>query len=82
MTESNRTTTLRLRTPTAAPAPASVPPRNFVGVGARAGLEARSGMETRRTPLQTYIPRRADPTSQAIMDELAALGLADPEERD
>lgn len=76
MNERSRTTTLRLRTPTAAPAAAAVPPRSFVGAGARTGLE------TRRAPLQTYVPRRADPTSQAIMDELAALGLADPEERD
>jgi hypothetical protein len=40
------------------------------------------GLEVRRTPLQTYIPNRPDPTSRAILDELAALGLADPEERD
>jgi hypothetical protein len=76
MNDRNRTTTLRLRTPTAAPSVGSAPPRTFVGAGQRAGLEGR------RTPLQTYIPRRADPTSQAIMEELAALGLADSEERD
>jgi hypothetical protein len=76
MNDRNRATTLRLRTPTAAPAVGSGPPRSFVGAGTRAGLEVR------RTPLQTYIPRRADPTSEAIMEELAALGLADRDERD
>jgi hypothetical protein len=35
----------------------------------------------RRSHLQTFVPRRADPISQAILDELAALGLAEPEER-
>jgi hypothetical protein len=39
-------------------------------------------METRRAPLQTYIPNRPDPTSRAILDELAVLGLVEPEERD
>jgi hypothetical protein len=82
MNERNRATTLRLRTPTAAPAVGSNPPRSFVGAGPRAGLETRMGQEPRRAPLQTYIPNRPDPTSRAIMDELAALGLADPEERD
>jgi hypothetical protein len=76
MTDRNRATTLRLRTPTSAPAIGSAPPRTFTGPGPRAGLEVR------RTPLQTYIPNRPDPTSRAILDELAALGLADPEERD
>jgi hypothetical protein len=76
MNDRNRTTTLRLRTPTAAPSPAASPPRSFAGPG------VRSGQEVRRAPLQTYIPRRPDPTSQAIIDELAALGLADPDERD
>ena len=50
----------------------------------RAALSVRGSAldsEGRRTPLQTYIPRPPDPTSQAIMAELAALGLADPEER-
>ena len=75
MNDRNRTTTLRLRTPTAAPTVGPVPPRSFVGAGQRPGFEGR------RTPLQTYIPRPPDPTSQAIMAELAALGLADPEER-
>ena len=76
MNDRNRATTLRLRTPTAAPAIGSAPPRSFTGPGPRAGLEVR------RTPLQTYIPNRPDPTARAILDELAALGLADPEERD
>lgn len=76
MNDRNRSTTLRLRTPTAAPTVGSAPPRSFVGAGQRPGLEGR------RAPLQTFIPRRADPISQAIMAELAELGLADPEERD
>ena len=82
MNERNRATTLRLRTPVASPAAGSGPPRSFVGGGPRAGLETRIGAEPRRAPLQTYVPNRPDPTSRAIMDELAALGLADPEERD
>ena len=76
MNERTRTTTLRLRTPTAAPAVGSVPPRSFAGAG------HRTAMDVRRTPLQTYIPNRPDPTSRAILDELAELGLAEPEERD
>lgn len=76
MNDRNRTTTLRLRTPTAAPAVGMAPPRGFSSPAPRAGFEAR------RAPLQTYIPNRPDPTSRAILDELAALGLADPEERD
>ena len=76
MNDRNRTTTLRLRTPTAAPTVGSAPPRSFVGAGQRQSFEGR------RAPLQTFVPRRADPTSQAIMAELAELGLADPEERD
>lgn len=82
MNDRNRATTLRLRTPTAAPAAGAAPPRSFVGAGPRAGLETRTGYEPRRAPLQTYIPNRPDPISRAIIDELAALGLADPEERD
>ena len=76
MNDRNRSTTLRLRTPTAAPTAGSTPPRSFVGAGHRSGIEGR------RAPLQTFIPRRADPISQAIMAELAELGLADPEDRD
>lgn len=82
MNDRNRATTLRLRTPTAAPTVGSNPPRSFVGGGQRAGLETRMGPETRRAPLQTYIPNRPDPTSRAILDELAVLGLVEPEERD
>lgn len=81
MTDRNRATTLRLRTPIAAPASGSAPPRSFVGAGPRAGLEARSSVEPRRAQLQTYIPNRPDPTSRAILDELAVLGLAEPEEQ-
>jgi hypothetical protein len=78
MTDRNRSTTLRLRTP-AAPSAASAPaagaaPRSFGAV------PPRPGMEPRRPLVQTFIPRRADPTSQAILAELAALGLADPDE--
>ena len=76
MTDRNRATTLRLRTPTAAPSATSAPPRSFVGADHCIGVEA-----PRRAPLQTYIPRRADPTSEAILQELAALGLVEPEER-
>jgi hypothetical protein len=75
MTDRNRATTLRLRTPAAAPSPLSAPPRTFVGAGQRLGVEA-----PRRAPLQAYVPRR-DPTSEAILQELAALGLVEPEER-
>jgi hypothetical protein len=79
MTDRNRATTLRLRTsatpsvPGADGAPAA--PRSFTpGAG-------RPMMEPRRSNLQTYIPprRAADPTSQAILAELAALGLAEPD---
>ena len=74
MNDRDRTTTLRLRTPTAAPV--TGPPRGFVAGG------HRTSMEIRRSPLQTYVPRRADPISEAILDELAALGLAEKDERD
>lgn len=77
MNDRNRTTTLRLRTPTAAPAGGMAPPRGFASP-----VAPRVGFEARRAPLQTYIPNRPDPTSRAILDELAALGLADAEERD
>jgi len=82
MNERTRATTLRLRTPATAPTVGANPPRSFVGTGQRAGLEIRMGGEPRRAPLQTYVPNRADPTSRAILDELASLGLAEPEERD
>jgi hypothetical protein len=34
----------------------------------------------RRPQVQTFVTRRADPTSKAILDELAALGLAETDE--
>jgi hypothetical protein len=77
MTDRNRATTLRLRTPTAPPSPLAGPPRNLTVATPRPAGEA----VPRRSHLQTFVPRRADPTSQAILDELAALGLAEPEER-
>lgn len=76
MTDRNRATTLRLRTPTRPVVPgadgAPTAPRS-------PSAGTRPGLESRRSNLQTYIPaqRRADPTSQAILAELAALGLAD-----
>jgi hypothetical protein len=76
MTDRNRATTLRLRTPTTPPSPLAGPPRNFTVATPRAG-----DAPARRSHLQTFVPRRADPISQAILDELAALGLAEPEER-
>jgi hypothetical protein len=76
MTDRNRATTLRLRTPTAPPSPLAGPPRSLTVATPRTGE-----MAPRRSHLQTFVPRRADPTSQAILDELAALGLAEPEER-
>jgi hypothetical protein len=76
MTDRNRATTLRLRTPATPPSPLAGPPRNFTVATPRA-----AGETPRRSQLQTFVPRRADPTSQAILDELAALGLAEPEER-
>jgi hypothetical protein len=76
MTDRNRATTLRLRTPAAPPSPLAGPPRNLT-----VATPLATGEAPRRSHLQTYVPRRADPTSQAILDELAALGLAEPEER-
>jgi hypothetical protein len=76
MNDSNRATTLRLRTPLSAPSTNAAPPRSFAGGGQRTSFEGR------RPPLQTFIPNRPDPTSRAILDELAALGLVEPEERD
>jgi len=32
-----------------------------------------------RAPWRRFVPRRVDPTSQAILAELAALGLAEPD---
>ena len=75
MTDRNRATTLRLRTPAAPAAPGAMAPRNF------ASLAPRAGAEMRRPALQTYVPRGPDPTSQAILEELAALGLVEAEEQ-
>ena len=75
MTDRNRATTLRLRTPAAPAAPGAMAPRNF------ASLAPRAGVEVRRAPLQSYAPRGPDPTSLAILDELAALGLVEGEEK-
>ncbi len=73
MTDRNRTTTLRLRTPTPPAAPGTLAPRSF------ATLAPRNGGEVRRPQVQTFVPRRADPTSEAILEELAALGLVEPD---
>jgi hypothetical protein len=75
MTDRNRATTLRLRTPATPPSPDALAPRSFVGAGSRSG-----GAEVRRPQVQTFVTRRADPTSKAILDELAALGLAETDE--
>lgn len=72
MTDRNRATTLRLRTPTAPAAPGAMAPRSFATVTPRSG-------EVRRPQVQTFMPRRADPTSEAILEELAALGLVEPD---
>jgi hypothetical protein len=75
MNDRNRATTLRLRTPTAPAAPGAMAPRSF------ATLPPRAGSEVRRPQAQTYVPRRADPTSEAILAELAALGLVEPDSK-
>ena len=75
MTDRNRATTLRLRTPAAPAAPGALAPRNF------ASLAPRAGSEVRRPPAQAYIPRGPDPTSQAILEELAAMGLVEAEDQ-
>ncbi len=80
MTERNRaTTTLRLRTPTQVQVPGSAPtgappPRAHA-------LGARPGFEPRRQQVHVFAPRR-DPTSDAILAELAALGLAEADDTD
>ena len=73
MTDRNRATTLKLRTPAPPVAPGALAPRSF------ATLAPRAGGEVRRPQVQTFTPRRADPTSEAILEELAALGLIEPE---
>jgi hypothetical protein len=74
MTDRNRATTLRLRTPTPPAAPGALAPRSFATLAPRSG-----GGEVRRPQVQTFVPRRADPTSDAILEELAALGLFEPD---
>ncbi len=84
MNERSRATTLRLRTPTqvqvpGAAGPTGAPPRVPGGPPARP-----AGFEPRRPPqhqVHTFAPRR-DPTSEAILAELAALGLAEAEDTD
>lgn len=72
MSEQNRATTLRLRTRLQAPVPGDqlAPRPNTV-------VPVRGHGEARRLQVHTITPRRTDPTSQAILAELAALGLAD-----
>jgi hypothetical protein len=79
MTDRNRATTLRLRTPTKPIVPDADGAPAMARSPALGGT--RPGPEGRRSHLQTYIPpqRRVDPTSQAILAELAALGLAEPD---
>lgn len=75
MSERNRATTLRLRTPLAAPVPGGqTAPRSY------AATPARMAAEPRRQEVHTFVPRRADPTSEAILAELAALGLVEADE--
>lgn len=74
MTERNRATTLRLRTPTQVQVPGTAPAAPRAYAPARAGFEA-----PRRQQVHSFTPRR-DPTSDAILAELAALGLAETDE--
>lgn len=74
MTERNRATTLRLRTPTQVQVPGTAPATIRAYAPSRPGFEA-----PRRPQVQTFTPRR-DPTSEAILAELAALGLAESDE--
>lgn len=76
MTERNRATTLRLRTPTQVQVPGSAAP-----AVARAYAPARPGFEPRRQQVHVFTPRR-DPTSDAILAELAALGLVEADDTD
>ena len=71
MTDRTRSTTLKLRLPL--PAGANVGP-------SAAGLPPRVGTEPQRftpRPVVAMVPRGLDPTSKAILEELAALGLAE-----
>jgi hypothetical protein len=71
MTDRTRSTTLRLR----------LPPTAAVGVAPSAGLPPRIGPEPHRfVPRPVAMPPRGfDPTSKAILEELAALGLVEKE---
>lgn len=78
MSEQNRATTLRLRTRLQAPVPG-----NQMTSRPNTVVPVRGNGEVRRQQLvHTVVPRRADPTSQAILAELAALGLAEVDETD
>ena len=73
MTDRTRSTTLRLRLPPTAAAGVAPSP---------AGLPPRIGLEPQRfgpRPVVAVVPRGLDPTSRAILEELAALGLAEKE---
>jgi hypothetical protein len=50
-------------------------PRAYAPLPARLGAEPR-----RQQQVHSFVPRRVDPTSQAILAELAALGLAEAED--
>lgn len=75
MTDRDRATTLRLRTP-----PPAAAAGNAAAPRAYATIQPRPGSEAARRQVHTFAPRRADPTSQAILAELAALGLAETDE--
>ena len=73
MTDRTRSTTLRLRLPPTATVGAAPSP---------AGLPPRIGSEPQRfgpRPVVAMVPRGLDPTSKAILEELAALGLVEKE---
>lgn len=74
MTEHNRATTLRLRTPLQVQVPGIAPAAPQVYPSGRPGFEG-----PRRQQVHSFTPRR-DPTSEAILAELAALGLAETDE--
>lgn len=76
MTERNRATTLRLRTPMQVQVPGSAP------AAPRAYAPQRTGFEPRRQHVHAFAPRGEDPTSTAILAELAALGLVEVDEAD
>jgi hypothetical protein len=74
MTDRTRSTTLRLRLPPTAAAGVAPSP---------AGLPPRIGLEPQRfgpRPVVAVVPRGLDPTSKAILQELASLGLVEKED--